>query len=320
MTCHDARELFSALLDDALHASERAALDTHLAGCAECRRELERFRGTVALLHAVEPARAPAGFVDRVLAAARPAPWHRRLARAVFLPWPVKLPLEAAAIVLVGAAVALVFRATPELDQMARVEPPPRATEAPRGVEPAAPPPAEAPAPRPAAEPEPPAEPRTRDKVADAAAPRREYAPALGAPREAPLAKRDLEAPKSTGEGERARQLEGRSAPAEKKAPAPAGLVAPLALTTPPRADVAGRLAVADRDAAERALAQLLARVRGREVARRTVPGGAVVEVALPRAAFPEFARGLEAIGRWQPARAPGDLPAEVRVEVAIGD
>src|SRR5262245_65434182 len=98
MTCHDAREQLSALIDDALGAAERGAVEEHLATCAECRRELERLRGTVALLRAaVEPARAPTGFVDRVLEAARPAPWPRRLFRALLLPWPVKLPIEAAA-------------------------------------------------------------------------------------------------------------------------------------------------------------------------------------------------------------------------------
>jgi hypothetical protein len=279
MTCHDARELFSALADGALTAPERAALDARLAGCAECRRELERVRATVTLLRAVEPARAPAGFVDRVLAAARPVPWYRRLARAVLLPWPVKLPLEAAAIVLVGAAVALVLRGTPELDQIASTGDAPRVTEAPRRLEPATPAPPHAIAP-----------------------PAPTAAPAPGAPREEPPAKRALEDRgaelKSTGEGERARRLSGRSLP---------------------RADVAGRLAVADRHAAERALRELLARVGGREVARRAVPGGAVVELAVPRAGFPDFARGLEAIGRWQPAPAQGDLPAEVRVEVILG-
>ena len=121
MTCHEARERFSALLDDALAGGERAALDAHLAGCAECRRELERFRATVTLLHRIEPARAPAGFVDRVLDAARPAPWYRRLARAVLFPLPVKLPLEAAAVVLVGVIVTLLYRQTPELQRAFRV-------------------------------------------------------------------------------------------------------------------------------------------------------------------------------------------------------
>ena len=74
MSCHDARERLSDLLDDALEAEARAQVDAHLAGCADCRRELDRLRATVSLLRAVERPQAPAGFVDRVLEAARPAP------------------------------------------------------------------------------------------------------------------------------------------------------------------------------------------------------------------------------------------------------
>jgi Putative zinc-finger len=122
MTCHDARERFSALVDDMLAAGERAALDAHLATCADCRRELQRFRDTVALVRAVAPVRAPAGFVDRVLDAARPVPWPRRLVRGLFLPWPVKLPMEAAAIVLVAVGVGLVYRGAPDLQQLADVD------------------------------------------------------------------------------------------------------------------------------------------------------------------------------------------------------
>src|SRR6202008_2470332 len=123
MNCHDAREQFSALIDDALAADERAALDARLATCADCRRELQRFRDTVALMRGAAPVRAPAGFVDRVLEAARPVPWHRRLLHAVFLPWPIKLAMEAAAIVLVSVGVAVVFPRPPELQQSARQEP-----------------------------------------------------------------------------------------------------------------------------------------------------------------------------------------------------
>ena len=80
MTCQEIRELFSARVDDALSSEERATVDAHLATCAECAREWDRFAHTVGLLRAVAPARAPIGFVDRVLAA-RPQPWYRRLAR-----------------------------------------------------------------------------------------------------------------------------------------------------------------------------------------------------------------------------------------------
>jgi hypothetical protein len=114
VTCEETRELFSARLDGALAPEARAALDGHLAACAECAREWERFATTVELLRAVAPARAPAGFVDRVLAA-RPRPWYRRLVRGAFTPWPVKLPLEAAAIVLVAGLAILIVQRSPQL-------------------------------------------------------------------------------------------------------------------------------------------------------------------------------------------------------------
>ena len=126
MNCHEARDLCSALLDDALSADERTVLQGHLDGCAECRRELDRLRQTVALLGGMAPARAPAGFVDRVLAA-RPEPWYRRALRALSLPFRVRLPLEAAALLLVGGLAVYVFQHSPELQRAARNESPPAA-------------------------------------------------------------------------------------------------------------------------------------------------------------------------------------------------
>ncbi|MEK7700481.1 MAG: zf-HC2 domain-containing protein [candidate division NC10 bacterium] len=365
MTCHDARELFSALVDDALSAAERGDLDAHLGGCAECRRELERFQSTVSLLHRVEPARAPAGFVDRVLAAARPVPWHRRLVRAVFLPWPVKLPLEAAALVLVGVTVALLFRGTPELQQAARLETrPPAVSEAP--PHPASEPKAAAPESKPAAPaPQPAADqfaapaPSVADKrdaqesrdafgkreersnfrdEADAA--RRqdaaEAAPAPPAP--APPA------PAPGAPAPRAATVPAAPAPAvpgdKKAAEPPGGIVAgrarpsvkesagadvaaqrlSAARVAPAALDVTGRLSVADRDKALRALADLVAKAGGREVARRALPAGLAIELAIPRAAWPEFSRELARLGRFTPEYQAGELPDDVRVSLRITD
>ena len=122
MTCDETRETLSAYLDEALAPDERRRVDAHLEGCAECRRELEALRGTVALLQRVEPARAPVGFVDRVVAAARPRPWYRRVADAVLRPLSVKLPLEATAVVMVALLAVYLFERTPELRQAARYE------------------------------------------------------------------------------------------------------------------------------------------------------------------------------------------------------
>ena len=122
MSCHDAREWLSDLLDDALEAEARAQVDAHLAGCAECRRELDRLRATVSLLRAVERPQAPAGFVDRVLEAARPAPWHRRLLDWLAAVRLLRFPVEAAAVVLVASLAVYVFQETPALRQAARPE------------------------------------------------------------------------------------------------------------------------------------------------------------------------------------------------------
>jgi hypothetical protein len=122
MSCHDAREWLSDLLDDALEAQVRTQVDAHLAGCAECRRELDRLRTTVSLLHAVERPQAPAGFVDRVLEAARPTPWHRRLLDWLATVRLLRFPVEAAAMVLVASLAVYLFQETPALRQAARPE------------------------------------------------------------------------------------------------------------------------------------------------------------------------------------------------------
>src|SRR5262249_53549855 len=124
MTCHDARAQLSALLDDALPLPDRSALEAHLATCADCRRELEQLRGPVTLLARLGPVHAPAGFVDRVMTQAYRPSRRRRLLDALFHPLRVKLPLEAAAVVLVGISALYVYERTPEVRQLARPEAP----------------------------------------------------------------------------------------------------------------------------------------------------------------------------------------------------
>jgi hypothetical protein len=134
VTCHDARPQLSALLDDALSVPEHQALEAHLAECAECRRELTQLRGTVALLGRLPPVHAPAGFVDRVMGEAYRPSGPRRLLDALFRPLRVKLPLEAAAVLLVGVSALYVYQHAPEVQHLARQESP-----GPRPVFPVAP-------------------------------------------------------------------------------------------------------------------------------------------------------------------------------------
>jgi hypothetical protein len=124
MSCADNRLLHSALLDGELAPAERAQVEAHLATCVECTAELAALARTLGMLHALPAVRAPLGFVDRVLEATRPMPWHRRLGRRLFQPLRVKLPLEAAAVMLVALGAVYVFQNTPELQQAARQEQP----------------------------------------------------------------------------------------------------------------------------------------------------------------------------------------------------
>ena len=149
MTCDETRGRLSALLDAALDTGERAEVEAHLAGCPDCRRELDGLRATTGLLARVERARAPVGFVDRVMTQVRPVPWYRRLARALFFPLSIKLPLEAGAMVMVALLGVYLLQTTPELKDATRRDSP-RPTSPPTAIERSAPTAPPAPPPPPA--------------------------------------------------------------------------------------------------------------------------------------------------------------------------
>lgn len=104
MNCSEARIRLAGYVDDELSAGERAEVDAHTQGCADCRRE----RSAQWFFHRALPREgrryaAPPALRRRVRAALRaagdeapPAPWWRR--------WSVTLPVP----VLGGAVAALV--------------------------------------------------------------------------------------------------------------------------------------------------------------------------------------------------------------------
>jgi putative zinc finger protein len=325
MTCDDARESLSAYLDEALDPDERRQVAAHLEGCPECRRELALLEETVALLRRVEPARAPAGFVDRVTAAARPRPWYRRAAAAVFLPFSVKLPAEATALMMVALLAVYVFERTPALQESARPESAvrePKREEAAREKV-ARPGPSVAPelqkrrdeiGPQSGAQPAP-ATPQLDAIPAPPAAPRPESTPAAPPPAAtAPAAPSPSAKVEGPAEG---RQADNRPPPAERGAEA--GRAAPgasrlAAKRAAPSADVVAGIAVRDRDAAERDLAGLIARVGGRETGRRREEEATVVEAIVPQARYAEFREALTRLGAWRVEAERPDLPAQVHV------
>jgi putative zinc finger protein len=288
MNCQQTRELLSAWVDGDATAAQRGAVEAHLATCAECRRELEHLSRTLTLLRDAEPPRAPAGFVDRVLARVGPA-GRRPLLAQIFLPLGAKLPVEAAAIVMVAILVAYVARQAPE-PAPPRAVLPSAATDSARSAELARP---RLRAVGPSRSQDASVRPETgrsrRDADAERPAPPAPPAEstASGAPRQPDVAAKT----------------------------APPALVAPRAMNAAPAGGVlAGTLAVADRAGAGRELSELLRRLGGTEVVEHSAGGALVVEAALPEGAYAEFVRGLGRIGTWTPTQEPVGAPVRVRV------
>lgn len=333
MSCHDARESLSAFLDEALAPDERQRVAQHLEGCPECRRELTRLEQTVALLHRVEPVRAPVGFVDAVTAAARPRPWYRRVAAAVFLPFSVKLPAEATAVVMVALLAVYVFERTPALQESARTQPEVREDPREKTARPAPPTVLTDRFARDSSSGErsPESKARSLEKEQDRreapAAPRLDAAPPVAAPPAAtapaapaaPAPGATPPASKVEGTLEKS-QAENRQAPAPPSAEGSRG--APAAPASPrlaakraaPSADAVTGIAVRDRDAAERDLAELIARVGGRETGRRREEDATIVEAVVPQSRYAEFTQSLTRIGAWRVEAERPDLPAQVHV------
>ena len=86
----------------------------------------------------------------------------------------------------------------------------------------------------------------------------------------------------------------------------------------PAESAASGRLIVGDREAALRAVAELLQRVGAREISRRSEGAVTVIEVSLAREAYAELARGLSRIGRWTPEAEPAETAARVAVTLRL--
>jgi hypothetical protein len=311
MTCHDARERFTDLLDDALDARARADLTTHLAACAECRAELDRLRQTVSLLHGLETPRAPAGFVERVMAATRPrpvAPVPRPRPvlpsrRRFFFRLPVDLPAGAAAFLLLAVGVGFLLTRVPELEEAGRVASvPPSAPRQEAYARPAA---SERTAASSAARAD-----RERESVA---AERDVGARGLADRTPSAPAEATVQAPTALeGSTDEARAL------AKSRAARPSETPARTARVETAASAITAELRVADRSTAPAAVINLVNRAGGVVVNSSAEGDERTLELTVPRAELPRLLEGLRSVGALS-ADIPADLPPNVRLVLRIG-
>ena len=88
MKCESARERFSEYIDDALESEQRTALESHLAQCAECRRELRAWRRTTEAVKGLPRHSVPRGFAHRLMARLGAGGAARVPARRIVSLWP----------------------------------------------------------------------------------------------------------------------------------------------------------------------------------------------------------------------------------------
>jgi hypothetical protein len=102
--CSQSHELLSAYVDDVLLPKERQQLEEHLAVCPACMEELQALEAYLAAMHSLERIDAPRDFIHGVHERLDRASLLRRLAKKIFVPLHIKIPLE-----LAGIAAALLI-------------------------------------------------------------------------------------------------------------------------------------------------------------------------------------------------------------------
>ncbi len=120
----DIRRNLSAYMDGAVTLEEKTIISEHLESCPECRVALEELKQTAASIRELEEVEPPPWLAPKIMEKAREeAEMKRGVFRRLFSSFPVKLSLEAAALVLVTVTGYLVFRvAQPEMDLVGTME------------------------------------------------------------------------------------------------------------------------------------------------------------------------------------------------------
>ena len=97
MECLRAKELLSDYLDGILDTQSAAPLETHLAGCTRCRRQLDALKALVSELNRLDPVKPPHDFIDQIHERLEPRSRRDTIVKKLFFPLRIKLPLELAA-------------------------------------------------------------------------------------------------------------------------------------------------------------------------------------------------------------------------------
>lgn len=109
MECVRVRELLSEYIDGVLDTRARAEIEKHIAVCEGCKKDLASMSALVEELGALKPVKAPPDFLEEIHGRLRPRFQFGRMARKLFVPFRIKIPLELAAAATMAVLVFSVF-------------------------------------------------------------------------------------------------------------------------------------------------------------------------------------------------------------------
>jgi len=105
MDCEKVRDRFSSLCEKELTPFEERAIKEHLSSCPACQKELEQFEKTMRWLHSVEDVEVPDGFLPGLYKKMKErkeiTSAEKSGKRWLGLPFPLKLPAQAVAMVAI---------------------------------------------------------------------------------------------------------------------------------------------------------------------------------------------------------------------------
>ena len=109
MECTFIQELLSEYIDGTLNAKDRAAVENHISACKSCEEDLVSLTEMVEKLHAIDPVKAPADFLEKIHERMASRFSLNRIIRKLFIPFRIKIPLELAAAATITILVFFVF-------------------------------------------------------------------------------------------------------------------------------------------------------------------------------------------------------------------
>jgi anti-sigma factor RsiW len=110
MDCKTVRERLGDYMDGTAGTTERQMIEEHLTVCTECASALEDLRKTVGRLGTLEDVEPPAWLSQKVMMKIRDERRKMPLLRRLFYPLGVKVPIRAAATVLIAVTTIYIFR------------------------------------------------------------------------------------------------------------------------------------------------------------------------------------------------------------------